>query len=386
MVVRSTDKFHYFFHKSAINEFSCNNLLFQSPITSPRDFPQSRYSQLPFKTQRDFVRSLEPRTTIKCASKVDYLTRTIRFSDADSKTIIFNKHGLLYDIAPHWLRHLPESFTNTVGSTALEEKFSECFFSRANLSFSHFVATDLPQILIANRLLPHNVPIVMPWLEPWQKSLLEFFGITRRVFTFPQNSNNNPFITVGFTSSYAIEDLSEYEGLHYCRAIAQSQLQATNCNNSYYERPIVWIGRHSYETSRGLKSRVQNLRDIVPIMKAHSILYVDPVMHPLESVANLVYNASLVISESGSHFINYLLFANSTTPIIQFAPHGTLTPTWSYYNVNNMQWYHPVASQLYFYGGTNPLQSNREYGSPWNTPSTYEPLGLSRLISYLHHV
>lgn len=380
---RSTDVFDEFFNASAITHIPCHGL-FHHSLTKPLgEFPKSRHSQIPFKTQIDFIRSLKVRSNVKCAKQVDYLTRTIRLGNADSKSIISNSHGMLYDTVPHWLHYLPQNFTNIASMSALDQEFSKCFFSRANLSFSHFVATDLAQIIIVNRFLPQDVPIIMPWLTSWQKSLLAFFGIIRRVITFRESCKTHQFLSVSFRNSYALEDLCEYEGLSYCRAAAQSLLKTTNHTISNSDRPIVWLGRHLYEASRGLKPRIENLRDMVPIMKMHSVVYIDPSAHTLDFVANLVNSAALVISESGSHFINYLLFSNPNTPIIQLSPYGTLSPTWSYYNVNNMQWYHPVISQLYFYVGNNPIQTHRQYGSPWNIPSKYDPFGLSCLISDL---
>lgn len=318
-----------------------------------------------------------------CAKQADFLSRTIKFGAADSKSIIFNQYNLLYDITPHWLRHLPQSFTNVGNSRSLDQELSGFFFSRANLSFSHFVATDLAQMIILDRYLPQHVPIAMPWITPWQQSLMRFFGISRKVVLFSDTSKNQLFTSVSFTNSYAIEDICEYEGLHYCRTVAQSLLQSSHSMTNSPRPLIIWLGRHFYEQSRGLPPRIQNLRDMVPLMKDYSVLYIDPSVHSLEFVARFVYSASLLISESGSHFINYLIFSNPNTPIIQLAPNGTLTPTWSYYNVNNMQWYYPVVSHLYFYAGINPIQTRRQYGSPWNVPSRYDPLKLSYLISDL---
>ena len=383
VALQSTGEFDAFFDKSTIIHIDYNDLSeldLHKPLCA---LPQSPYSQIPFKTQIDFLNSLEIRHTFRIAKQVDYLARTIRLGSADSKTIVCSANGILYDIVPHWLRYLPQGFTDTSCRWSLDQEFSDCYFSRANLSFSHFVATDLAQILIVDRSIPQDIPIIMPWLTSWQKSLLRFFGITRRVIPLLESSGSQSVLTVKLTDSFAIEDLFEYEGLHLCRIAAQTLLQSKNeiLDNSY--KPIVWLGRNVYEKSRGLGPRVLNLGDLVNIMKEYSIVYVDPSSHSLELIAKLVYSARLIVSESGSNFINYLLFSNSNTPIIQLSPNGTLGPTWSYHNVNCMQWYYPVLPHLYFYGGNNSPQVQRRYGSPWNTPSTYDPLGLSQLISNL---
>ena len=383
MSFKSTGEFNVFFTPSTISEIVNCDLLQANVNNSASLFPQSAYSQAPFKTQVDFLRSLEIRHTLKLAKKISFLTRTLRLGGADSKSLIYNQNGNIYDIVPHWLRYLPKSFVDTSYRWEPEHEYSNCFFSRANLSFSHFVATDLAQIIIIDRVLPRDVPIVMPWLTSWQKSLLSFFGITRRVIPIFENTGAQSVLSVKLTNSFAIEDLFEYEGLHFCRRAAQTLLKSKNeiVDDTY--KPIVWLGRNIYEKSRGLRSRVLNLGALVDIMKEYSIIYVDPSSHSLDFIANLVYSASLIISESGSNFINYLLFSNPNTPIIQLSPNGTLGPTWSCHKVNNMQWYHPVMSHLYFYGGNNPPQVQRCYGSPWNTPSTYVPSGLSKLISNL---
>ena len=380
---QSTGEFDAFFDKSTITHIDYHDLSeldLHKPLCT---LPQSPYSQFPFKTQIDFLQSLEIRHTFRIAKQVDYLARTIRFGSGDSKTIVCNDNGILYDIVPHWLPYLPQGFTDTSCKWSLDQEFSDCYFSRANLSFSHFAATDLAQIIIADRSIPQEIPIIMPWLTSWQNSLLSFFGITRRIIPLCENNGTQSVSTVKLTDSFAIEDLFEYEGLHFCRVAAQTLLQSKSKIVADSYKPIVWLGRNVYERSRGLRPRVLNLDDLVNIMKEYSIVYVDPSSHSLELIAKLVYSASLIVSESGSQFINYLLFSSPNTPIIQLSPNGTLGPTWSYYNVNNMQWYHPVMSHLYFYGGNNPPQAQRCYGSPWNTPSTYDPLGLSQLISNL---
>ena len=383
MSFKSTGEFDVFFTSSTISEIINCDLLQANVNNSASLFPQSAYSQAPFKTQVDFLRSLEIRHTLKLAKKVSFLTRNLRLGGADSKSLIYNQDGIIYDIVPHWLRYLPKSFVDTFYRWELDHEYSNCFFSRANLSFSHFVATDLAQIIIIDRVLPKDVPIVMPWLTSWQKSLLDFFGITRKLILSSQAASNQSVQSLSFTDSYAVEDLCEYEGLSYCRNAAQSLLKVFSNTANDSSQPILWIGRYAYEKKRSLTPRITNMREMNSILKSHSAIYIDPSEYTLSFVARLVYNSRIIISESGSHFINYLLFSRPGTPIIQLAPNGTLKPTWSYYNVNNMQWYHPLIPQLYFYGGDNPVQFQRRYGSPWNTPSRYDPSGLSQLISDL---
>ncbi len=383
LVLRTIDTLDLFFDPVHINPIPIATVRPTELREKLDAFPHLPYSKLPFKTQIDFLNSLRTRDTLKLASGALYWTRTIRFGSADSKSIIWNRDGFVYDIAPHWLRFLPKSFTDTTRCQPSTQQFSKCFFSRANLSFSHFVATDLAQIIIADKCLPADVPIISPWLTSWQKSLLCFFGIKRRVKTMVSSSMHQQVFEAGFTDSYVIEDLNEYEGLHYCRSIAQGLLPPQDNLLDERYQPIVWLGRYHYEKKWGLPPRTTNLSALVPLIKARSIIYLDPIMCTLKSVANLVSNAKLIISESGSHFINYLLFARPGVPIIQLSPCGCLAPTWSYYNVNNMQWYYPVKSHLYFYEGINLPQKGRRYGSPWNTPSAYDPLGLDLMISEL---
>jgi len=384
--MRTIEAFEKFFDPARTRSISISNV-FRSSLNEQPDqdiaFPHSAYTKLPFKTQIDFLNSLRVRDALQLADQVKYSTRTISFGSADSKSIVWNSDGIIYDIAPHWLRCLPQNITDVTQSLHNTLEFSNCFFSRANLSFSHFVSTDLAQILIVDKHLGADFPIVSPWLTAWQRSLLHFFGVRRKVITLSPGSQAHQVLDASFSCSFAIEDINEFEGLVYCRNLAQSLLPVHDLSSGSNEQPIVWLGRHHYEKARGLPSRISNIRDLLPLLKIHSMIYLDPSTCSLQCAAHLVSSAKLIISESGSHFINYLLFARQGVPIIQLSPSGCLGPTWSYYNVNNMQWYYPVKSHLYFYEGMNHTQMQRRYGSPWNTPSSYDPLDLELLISNL---
>jgi hypothetical protein len=381
--VRTIETFEKFFDPARTRPVStlsvCRSSLHKQ-LHQEAAFPHSVYTKLPFKTQIHFLDSLRARDSLQLADQVNYSTRTISFGSADSKSIVWNSHGIIYDIAPHWLRCLPHTFTNITQSQYNTQAFSNCFFTRANLSFSHFVATDLAQILIVDKYLPSDIPIVSPWLTEWQRSLLNFFGVQRKAITIVPRFQAYQVIDASFSCSFAIEDMHEYEGLVYCRNLAQSLLPVHDLSFRSNHQPIVWLGRHHYEKSRGLPPRILNIRDLMPLLKRHSIIYLDPSTCSLQCAADLVSNAKLIVSESGSHFINYLLFAREGVPIIQLSPCGCLGPTWSYYNVNNMQWYYPVKSHLYLSEGMNHPQTQRRYGSPWNTPSSYDPHVLEQLI------
>jgi hypothetical protein len=384
--VRTIEAFEEFFDPARTRPVStstvCRSSLHEQ-LHQEAAFPHSVYTKLPFKTQIDFLNSLRARDALQLADHVNYSTRTMSFGSADSKSIVWNSNGIIYDIASHWLRRLPHTFTDVTRSQHNTQEFSNCFFSRANLSFSHFVATDLAQILIVDKYLASDIPIVSPWLTSWQRSLLNFFGVQRKSITLAPGSQVHQVLDASFSCSFAIEDIHEYEGLVYCRNLAQSLLPVHDFSFSSDQKPIVWLGRYHYEKSRGLPPRILNIRDLMPLLKMHSMIYLDPSTCSLLCAADLVSNAKLIVSESGSHFINYLLFARQGVPIIQLSPCGCLGPTWSYYNVNNMQWYYPVRSHLYFYEGMNQPQTQRRYGSPWNTPSSYDPLVLEKLISSL---
>ncbi len=384
--MRTIEAFDQFFDPARTRSVSTSNVFRSSlheQLHQDVAFPHSAYTKLPFKTQIDFLNSLRARDALQLADQVKYSTRTISFGSADSKSFVWNSHGIIYDIVPHWLRCLPHTFTDVSRSQHNTQEFSNCFFSRANLSFSHFVATDLAQILIVDKHLAADIPIVSPWLTAWQRSLLNFFGVRRKIITLASSSQAQQVLDASFSCSFAIEDINEYEGLLYCRNLAQSFLTAHDHSFGSDQQPIVWLGRHYYEKARGLTSRIANIRALLPLLKTHSMIYLDPSTCSLQCAVDLVSNAKLIVSESGSHFINYILFARPGVPIIQLSPCGCLGPTWSYYNVNNMQWYFPVKSHLYFYEGMNQPQAHRRYGSPWNTPSSYDPNGLEHLISTL---
>ena len=113
-----------------------------------------------FKTQLHFLQALVPRKELYVLSNIAMYSRNIRFSNYDSKSIIFAPIGdLKYDINPHWLHLLPSWVSDKTFSLPNYGVETASIFSRSNLSYSHYVATDLALILLLDKTINNNIPI-----------------------------------------------------------------------------------------------------------------------------------------------------------------------------------------------------------------------------------
>ncbi len=129
-----------------------------------------------------------------------------------------------------------------------------------------------------------------------------------------------------------------------------------------------------------MPNRLLNFTELVPILKRYNITYVDPSELKLRDVAQLIYRSKLIISESGSQFVNYLLFAKHGTPVIQLVPSECLSPTWSFHKVNCMQWFRVLMNQIYFMPGRATDSKARDMRQNHNTPAAYDAGNLDMLI------
>jgi hypothetical protein len=344
-------------------------------------FKSSPFSTQCSKTQKNFLNALRQRDAFKQANNMDMVFRNIRFSDTDSKTLVINSKGNIYDINPHWLKAFPIEYKSLEASIECVNIIEPCIVTRANLSFSHFVATDLAMLLIQHLFTDISIPLVTPWLTEWQEALLKLYKIkNRRIIVISDSRSYNRIFDIKCNSVSILEDLREYEGLTICRTHAQQQIWKRSKRTRSSIKTMIWIGRMVYEKRNGMEKRILNFERAKELISRYSMVYIEPSQMQFSVIVDIIQDADIIIAESGSLFINYLLFSRLGVPIIQLTPKGCLGPTWSYYNINNMQWFRPVINQIYFFEGRNPTEPPRKYGSPWNRPSVYDFKKLEQLI------
>lgn len=341
-----------------------------------------------YKTQSDFLRALTLPSFIRFAKADPIKLRYIVFNRRDTKTILFSlASNIIYDPEPYWLNMMPRDLLEF--SPYYGAKYDEpCIPVRASMSFAHFLAGELGSLLVADRVIPKEVPILMPHANRWHIEILEYFGISRNVNIALDDIAPGKAYDLRINRPYIFEHLMEYEGICIARFNALKRLAADFALSSNQfttdTRPIVWLTRAEYELVNNLTVRTINFNELqIHLSDNFPIDFCNPEQLPIQVVAAKIYQAKLIICESGSLFLNYILFASHNTKIIQLTPKYCLGPTFSFYNVNNMQWYWPVLNHLWFFEGNNTKQFKRQYGSPWNVPSSYDPAELASLIAAL---
>ena len=341
-----------------------------------------------FKTQANYLNSLELPLCLQSVVVGPAVNRYICFNENDTKTVLFlPKQEVIYDPEPFWLKMLPTACTNF--SNEVNRLIdSEFIFTRGSMSFAHFLSGELGSLLTLDRIVKPDVPIHLPFAKKWHYELFKFFGIKRRIVTSLDNITSNSAYNIAIAKYHVLDHLEEYQGLSISRYFAQKILARRcieDCNTDFLipNSRILWLTRHNYERSYSIPHRMLNFVEAhAKLTSRFEIEFCNPEEYSIETISRKVYQSRLLICESGSLFMNYLLFASRFTKIIQLAPQHCLGPTWSFYNINNMQWYWPVLSHLQFFEGSNQVQFNRKYGSPWNVPSTYDIDELSRLIAH----
>ena len=341
-----------------------------------------------YKTQSDFLRALTLPSSIHLAEAAPINLRYIVFNERDTKTILFSVPSqIIYDPEPYWINMMPR---NILGfSQYCTAKYDEpCIPVRASMSFAHFLAGELGTLLIADRILPKEVPILMAHAKPWHIEILDYFGISRDVNVGLEHIAPGRAYDLRVNRPYIFEHMMEYEGICITRFNALKRLaKAFALNPQQFTAdasPIVWLTRAEYELANNLPVRTANYNELHShLSDVYQIYFCNPEQLPIREVAAKIYQAKVVICESGSLFLNYILFASRNTKIIQLTPKHCLGPTYSFYNINNMQWFWPVLNHIWFFVGNNTKQFKRQYGSPWNVPSSYEPAELASLIAAL---
>ena len=344
-----------------------------------------------FKTQSNYLRSLRLPDSLQHKVVGPSVSRYICFNQNDTKSVLyFPDSDSIYDPEPHWLKMLPRActaFSDNVTQTFMDAEF---IYSRASMSFAHFLSGELGSLLALDALVSNDVPIYMPFAKPWHLALIKFFGINREVCTSQTSLRPGLIQDVKISKLHLLAHLEEYQGLCISRYKAQTILArkfispTTHFDRERVPSRILWLTRNAYESSNHLPARMVNFLEAKNSLASQfNIDYCNPEDLDINVIASRVYNSSIVICESGSLFMNYLLFASRSTKIIQLTPQYCLGPTWSFYNINNMQWFFPVLSHLHFLVGRNAQQTDRQYGSPWNVPSVYNVAELSSMITRL---
>ena len=344
-----------------------------------------------FKTQSNYLNSLSLPEYIESVVLGPAISRYICFNQNDTKSVLYlPQQNLIYDPEPYWLKMLPHACTRFSSHNSFDLIDSEFIFSRGSMSFAHFLSGELGSLLALDLTVNPNVPIFLPFAKKWHHDILKFFGIKRQIVTSLENINSGCAYDVGLSKLHVLDHLEEFQGLCISRYVAQmmlAQKYITTMNNDTCLSPparILWLTRYNYEKQYSLPFRMINFQEAKEKLSSRfNIEFCNPEEYDIDIVSQKVYSSSILVCESGSLFMNYLLFASRFTKIIQLTPQYCLSPTWSFYNINNMQWYWPVLSHLHYFEGLNRPQLNRKFGSPWNVPSIYDIDKLGDLIANL---
>jgi hypothetical protein len=340
------------------------------------------------REQSEYICSLKPRSEMK-AIKGSFYQITFINSGADSKDIFISPDfRLIYDAKPHWLT----DYIAALKSLGLEQypidTILEGFCVPGGLlSYSHFIGRNLAPFIVFGSYI--DLPFALLVKQRWQEVLVSKYSSTARIVKPSEvRCLRTNILMARFSSSWLFEELMDWEGL----LLARSQLGkiSKNLNDSRHpaekeeqRSPYIYISRLRYEILNNRETRNINWSEILFTLTSLKFNVIFPEVMEIDRVISLVYNSRLIVCDSGSAFMNYVIFASSTTRIIQLSPNDALIPGRDFNLLSPIQWYLPVANQTIFFSSERKPAGRANNHNKWNMPATYNVNELSELVNTL---
>lgn len=335
-------------------------------------------------SQTRFLRSMHPRKEM-IAIKGNFCQFTFVNGTSDSKDIFISPDlQLIYDAKPHWLPQYIELIKQIDISNPLSRNhIKNVCVPGGLLSFSHFVGRNLaPFILFGSSV---SLPFFLPIYRDWQRSLVDLYSPTVNPIGLKRTSQiGEQMYFCSFQDSWLFEELLDWESL----LVARGQLRfivprLEKTRHLVGDKQIsskIYLSRLRYETLTSQLPRTANWPEIFDVLNKRSFNMVFPESISFLDVLHKLYNSSVIVCDSGSAFINYVLFASPLTRIIQLTPNGALQNGTSFNLLSPMQWYRPVIEQITFLPSIRNASHLNNGEFSWNLPSRYDAARLVELL------
>jgi len=335
--------------------------------------------------QISYLSSLSARESF-AAIKADFCQISFFNGSADSKDIFISPDfQLIYDAKPHWLTPYLGPISSLSGVKNLPQYHrSNCCVPGGLLSFSHFVGRNLsPFILFGSSL---GLPYILPRESQWQRRLINVYSPSCKTIYFDHSNIVSDNISIAsFRNSWLFEELLDWESLLLARAQLPKIVSRLDADLHQPKRTPpsdrIYISRLRYETLNNKTCRTSNWVELFHRLNDLSFSFIFPENTSIISLLSSLYRSKLIVSDSGSAFINYVLFSSSTSRIIQLVPRTVLAHGTSFNLLSPMQWYLPILPQIQFFPSnfSHSLQSSDRFS--WNDPSSYNAESLACLIN-----
>lgn len=341
--------------------------------------------------QIDYICGMKPRNHMR-AIKGKFYQITFINSETDSKDIFISPDfKLIYDAKPQWLGH----YINAIKALELRScrrnyLRSRCCVPGGLLSYSHFAGRNLAPFIVFGSSI--DLPYVLPFARSWQQSIIDTYSTSTKIIHLDATDQILPNILLaGFEDSWLFEELMDWENLLLARGQLTNITARLDSNRNlskpgHYGSDSLYISRLRYEVLCSKLPRTLNWPEILSILSFLDFKAIFPEAISISSLIGKIHNSDLIICDSGSAFINYVLFASSSTRIIQLSPIGALQQGNSFNLLSPLQWYLPVANQIIFFPSCQKTEVSDIDSFRWNEPCSYNTRKLSELVLILKNI
>jgi capsular polysaccharide biosynthesis protein len=322
------------------------------------------------KSQLTYLDNLPIKSNLLVARNT-FLAALYVHGRGDGRTVVQSDlTGQIYDLEPEWLY----PYTPRLGSDLLHMSqpnisgsivISDSIFVGTNLSFSHFSAKTLVQLLLLDQYLPISIPIAIPSLKKWQLSQLRYYGISREVYDpLASGAYRSNVVPIYARRCFMIEHVHQWQGLAIVRQLTQAIISKDKATREWPKNPsnVVFLSRYRYETFQSLPHRISNASEFNRHLLQNGIRILFPETLSYPELACILSSAQVIISEPGSGNINSVLFSRDHSHHIQLIPQSFTQHAVSYMAVGGSQWTWPISQQcLLFPSKHNPEHSPHEF-------------------------
>lgn len=309
------------------------------------------YSQVSDQ-QKLFINSCTMPDSI-LALRGNFLQISYKLSECDSKDFFLSKDGkLLYDNDPIWSQMYINDLSKDLNWSKIN-KLRNVFATGGLISFSHFCGRNLLAILLITQLLFKDWKIVLPYPCEWIKNLISFYSRaeyladTEKVMDYFKDASITKRVFY-YEDSLLVQEIPIWAHLMILKRESLNICAKKFDGDSTIDQKL-YLSRDYYENRNNKISRISNYQYIAKYLhqKEYTIIY--PELTSIENLASYIYQSKKVVCSPGSAYMNYILFGNSESQIIQMTPLVNLTESNKEIRKLIIQWFIPIMGQLIFW-------------------------------------
>ena len=321
------------------------------------------YSQIS-NQQKSFINSCTMPEKVT-ALRGNFLQISYKLSEFDSKDFFLSKDGkLLYDNDPIWSQMYINDLSQDLDWSKIN-KFRNVCATGGILSFSHFCGRNLLAILLITNFLLKGWKIVLPYPCKWIRNLLSFYS---RSEYFDDSLNMKDYFKESsiskrvfyYEDSILVEEIPIWAQLIILKRESSKLCARKFKADSSIGLNKLYLSRDYYENQNNKVSRIFNYQHIAKYLhqKEYTIIY--PEMTPINNLAKYIHQSKKVVCSPGSAYMNYILFSNSESKIIQMTPLVNLTESNKEIRKLIIQWFIPIMGELIFWtSSVQPCELDR---------------------------